>query len=61
ETKLATIFGGMVTYFQLGDVVSRLLFSTLVIYLSYTYIAVIYMILVLIVAIYTFRRVQTTS
>ncbi|MDS2638259.1 lantibiotic transporter, partial [Streptococcus pneumoniae] len=49
------------TYFQLGDVVSRLLFSTLVIYLSYTYIAVIYMILVLIVAIYTFRRVQTTS
>ena len=27
ETKLATIFGGMVTYFQIGDIVSRLLFS----------------------------------
>ena len=61
ETKLATIFGGMVTYFQLGDVLSRLLFSILVIYLPYTYIALVYMILVLIVAIYTFRRVQTTS
>ena len=35
ETKLATIFGGMVTYFQIGDIVSRLLFSTLVIYLPY--------------------------
>lgn len=58
ETKLATIFGGMVTYFQIGDVISRLLFSTLVIYFSYSHISVIYMILVLIAMIYTLRKVQ---
>lgn len=55
ETKLATIFGGMVTYFQIGDVVSRLLFSTLVLYLPYSYIAVIYMALVFMAILYTFK------
>lgn len=55
ETKLATIFGGMVTYFQIGDIVSRLLFSTLVIYLPYSYIAVIYMSLVFVAILYTFK------
>lgn len=61
ETKLATIFGGMVTYFQIGDVVSRLLFSTLVIYLPYSYIAVIYMVLILVAILYTFKEVQITT
>lgn len=56
ETKLATIFGGMVTYFQMGDVVSRLLFSTLVIYLPSNYIAVVYMVLVLLAFLYTFKK-----
>ena len=58
ETKLATIFGGMVTYFQMGDVVSRLLFSTLVIYLPSNYIAVVYMVLVLLAFLYTFKKVE---
>lgn len=60
EAKLATIFGGMVTYFQIGDVVSRLLFSALVLYLPYAHIAVIYMILVLVAILYTFKKVQAT-
>lgn len=30
KTKLATAFGGMTTYFQLGDIVSKILFSVLV-------------------------------
>lgn len=60
ETKLATIFGGMVTYFQIGDVASRLLFSVLVIYLPYSYIAVIYMALVLVAILYTFKKVNVT-
>lgn len=55
ETKLATIFGGMVTYFQIGDVASRLLFSILVIYLPYNYIALIYMSLVFVAILYTLR------
>lgn len=54
ETKLATIFGGMVTYFQIGDIVSRLLFSTLVIYLPYGYIALIYIAVVFVAILYTF-------
>lgn len=57
ETKLATIFGGMVTYFQIGEIVSRLLFSTLVIYLPYSCIAVIYMVLILVAILYTFKEV----
>lgn len=61
ETKLATIFGGMVTYFQMGDVVSRLLFSTLVIYLPSNYIAVVYMVLVLLAFLYTFKKVEITA
>lgn len=61
ETKLATIFGGMVTYFQMGDVVSRLLFSTLVIYLPSNYIAVVYMVLVLLAFLYTFKKVEMTA
>ncbi|MBG9986844.1 MFS transporter [Facklamia sp. DSM 111018] len=58
ETKLATIFGGMVTYFQLGEVVSRLIFSSLVIYFPYSYITIIYIVVVLIATIYTFSKVQ---
>lgn len=61
ETKLATIFGGMVTYFQIGDVVSRLLFSTLVIYLPYSYIAVIYIALVFIAILYTFKSTDDAA
>ena len=30
QTRLATAFGGMTTYFQLGDIVSKMLFSILV-------------------------------
>ena len=55
ETKLATIFGGMVTYFQIGDIVSRLLFSTLVIYLPYGYIALIYIAVVFVAILYKLK------
>ena len=30
KTKLATAFGGMTTYFQLGDIISKILFSILI-------------------------------
>lgn len=56
ETKLATIFGGMVTYFQLGEMVSKLLFSLMVIYVSYRNIAVIYMLVMAIAIAYAFTK-----
>ncbi|MCH5324106.1 MAG: MFS transporter [Eubacterium sp.] len=34
QTKLATAFGGMTTYFQLGDIISKMLFSVLIMYFS---------------------------
>lgn len=58
ETKLATIFGGMVTYFQFGDIVSKLIFSTLVIYLPSSDIALIYMVVILLAIIFTFRNIK---
>ena len=42
QTKLATAFGGMTTYFQLGDIVSKMLFSILVMCFSAKVTAGIY-------------------
>ena len=42
QAKLATAFGGMTTYFQLGDIVSKMLFSILVMYLPTKTIAGVY-------------------
>lgn len=52
ETKLATTFGGMITYFQLGDVLSKLLFSFLVIRLNSITISFIYIVMLSISIIY---------
>lgn len=55
ENKLATIFGGMVTYFQLGDILSKIMFSILLIYLPYVYIICIYMMLITLSILYMLR------
>lgn len=43
ENQLATTFGGMTTYFQLGDILSKLLFSVLIISLSFRQISLLYL------------------
>ncbi|MCR8966990.1 lantibiotic transporter [Streptococcus zalophi] len=55
ETKLATLFGGMVTYFQMGEIISKLFFSGLVIYLSSRDISVIYGIMIILTISYLWR------
>ena len=45
NAKLATAFGGMTTYFQLGDIVSKMLFSILVMYFSTKMIAGVYILI----------------
>ncbi|MBJ8326206.1 MFS transporter [Streptococcus pacificus] len=55
ETKLATVFGGMVTYFQLGEIISKLIFSGLVIALSSRDISIIYGMMTTLAIIYLLR------
>ena len=45
KTKLATAFGGMTTYFQLGDIVSKILFSVLVMCLTAKMTAGVYILI----------------
>ena len=45
ETKLATAFGGMTTYFQLGDIISKMLFSILVMCFATKAIAGVYILI----------------
>ena len=45
ESKLATAFGGMTTYFQLGDIVSKMLFSIMVMCFTTKTIAGIYILI----------------
>lgn len=45
KTKLATAFGGMTTYFQLGDIVSKILFSILVMCFTTKTIAGVYILI----------------
>ncbi|TWS95357.1 MFS transporter [Streptococcus sp. sy018] len=54
EDKLATIFGGMVTYFQVGDIISKLSFSILVLYLSSQQISIVYLSILLMALFYLF-------
>ncbi len=49
EDKLATSFSGITTYFQLGDILSKTVFSLLVLLLSPKYIAIIYGVLLVFV------------
>lgn len=44
ENKLATTFGGIVTYFQLGDIAFRLIFSGMVLLFSVKTISEIYIV-----------------
>ncbi|MBQ9885548.1 MAG: MFS transporter [Lachnospiraceae bacterium] len=46
EGMLATAFGGMTTYFQLGDIASRLILSAIVLLLSPPAIAAVYAVVV---------------
>ena len=45
KTKLATAFGGITTYFQLGDIASKMLFSVLVMCFSTKTIAGVYILI----------------
>lgn len=54
EKKLATAFGGMTTYFQLGDIASKLVFSTLVLCLGTSVIAGIYIAITFLALVYLF-------
>lgn len=42
ESSLATTFGGMTTYFQLGDIISKLIFSLFVLLFGISTIAAVY-------------------
>ncbi|TWT12124.1 MFS transporter [Streptococcus sp. sy004] len=62
EDKLATIFGGMVTYFQVGDIISKALFSIIVLSLSSQQISLLYLVIVLLALIYLlFSKKSTTN
>lgn len=56
EKKLATTFGGITTYFQLGDIVSKMIFSILVLCFTTKAIAVMYIIITLLSFGYLFLR-----
>lgn len=45
EKKLATAFGGMTTYFQLGDIISKMIFSILVLGLGTKAISAVYIVI----------------
>lgn len=45
KTKLATAFGGMTTYFRLGDIASKMFFSVLVMCFAAEKIAIIYILI----------------
>ncbi|MCM1047377.1 MAG: hypothetical protein NC433_03000 [Clostridiales bacterium] len=45
EKKLATAFGGMTTYFQLGDIISKMIFSILVLGLGTKAISSVYIVI----------------
>ncbi len=56
ENKLAISFGGMTTYFQLGDIVSRILFSILVVTISPKAIVIFYFLVLICSMILVFRK-----
>lgn len=56
EKKLATAFGGMTTYFQLGDIISKMIFSILVLGLGTEAIAAIYIVVTSFSMIFLFLR-----
>lgn len=55
EEKLGVVFGGMVTYFSIGDFLSRILFSILILLLSPSHIALIYVMVSVCLLIYLLK------
>lgn len=58
ENKLATSFGGMTTYFQLGDIISKGVFSVLVLFWDGIIISIIYFVISLLSLIMLFIKRQ---
>ncbi len=56
ENKLATTFGGIVTYFQIGDIVSRVFFAGLVLVFEVKVISLIYIVLCIYALILLFKK-----
>jgi hypothetical protein len=56
ENKLATTFGGIVTYFQIGDIVSRVFFAGLVLVFEVKVISLIYIVLCIYALILLFKN-----
>lgn len=56
ENKLATIWGGIATFFQLGEILSRWLFAILIIILPSTLIIIIFIIIATISFLFTLKN-----
>lgn len=56
EEKLGVVFGGMVTYFSIGDFLSRILFSILILLLAPSHISLIYVMVSVCLLIYLLKR-----
>ncbi len=54
EEKLGTIMGGMATYFSTGEMISKFLFSLLVLFLSTDSIILLFMVISIMLSVYTF-------
>lgn len=61
EEQLATIEGGLMTYFQLGTVFSRLLVSVLILVLTVNQLVLIFLIAAFLLLLYSLKRVASTS
>ncbi len=63
ENKLATILGGMSTYFTTGDIITKSIFSMLIIKLKVQIIITIFMIISILLGIFTFfsYSIQTSK
>lgn len=45
EKRLATVFGGMATYFQLGDIVSKIFFSGIILFLGVQAVVAVFIVI----------------
>ena len=57
EEQLATIEGGLMTYFQLGTVFSRLLVSTLILVLTVNQLVLLFLLAAFFLLLYSLKRV----
>ncbi|MEY8434345.1 hypothetical protein AALA56_00670 [Streptococcus hyointestinalis] len=61
EEQLATIEGGLMTYFQLGTVFSRLLVSVLILVLTVNQLVLLFLIATFLLLLYSLKRVPIIS